>query len=508
MKIKNKLRLNVILSLLAAGVICLMFVVSLYRLDRANHSAKIADEIVAIMLERVTLRSDYLRNTSVRAREQWLSKHAQILKLLKTELEIQRNAEDIRTINAFIADNETTGKIFADIVANRERNGVPPSSAEHKPNSVDLAREAEERLLSQLNIRVYEEAFHSRRLLESSRRASVAALRLAGSSLVVSLFILVAMAMANSWTMGRAITERVRSLRDGAAVIGAGDLSHRIDIKGDDEFAEISQAFDAMAAKLSVSYHDLKIEVIERRRADEALQERTAQLEAANKELESFSYSVSHDLRAPLRAINGFSAILQEDYKSVLDADGQRYLDLVRQGAERMGRLIDDILAFSRMSRGEIGMETVDLAEMTEEIFAELSAAAPGRVIRLVLGDLPSARCDRAMIRQALRNLLSNAVKYTGPRPEAVIEVFGTAGDAENAYCVKDNGVGFDMGKGDKLFGAFQRFHSAGEFEGTGIGLAILKRIVERHGGRVWAEAKVGEGAAFHFTLPAMQPKA
>jgi signal transduction histidine kinase/DNA-binding response OmpR family regulator len=242
---------------------------------------------------------------------------------------------------------------------------------------------------------------------------------------------------------------------------------------------------------------------------------RTAQLEAANKDLESFSYSVSHDLRAPLRAIDGFSNILLEDYSGVLDANGQRYLGLVRQGVGRMGRLIDDILAFSRTSRSEMGMEMVEMADITREVFAELRAMAPERNINLVFGDkdlgdqdlgeLPSARCDRAMIRQVLSNLLHNAIKYTSPRSDAVIEVSGMAGEAETCYCVKDNGVGFDMDYADKLFGVFQRLHSAGEFEGTGIGLAIVKRIIERHGGRVWAEGKVGEGAAFHFSLPNTQ---
>ena len=233
---------------------------------------------------------------------------------------------------------------------------------------------------------------------------------------------------------------------------------------------------------------------------------RTAQLNAANKELESFSYSVAHELRAPLRAIDGFSRILLEDYKDALDADGQRYLDLVIQGAGRMGELIDDMLTFSRSSRGELQTEMVDLAGMARNVFAELCAAAPERNIRLVLGDLPPAHCDPAMIRQVLSNLLSNAIKYTGPRAEAVIEVSGTAGDAENVYCVKDNGVGFDMRYVDKLFGVFQRLHSTAEFEGNGIGLAIVKRIVERHGGRVWAESKEGEGATMHFTLPRVQP--
>jgi signal transduction histidine kinase len=230
--------------------------------------------------------------------------------------------------------------------------------------------------------------------------------------------------------------------------------------------------------------------------------ERTAQLEAANKELEAFAYSVSHDLRAPLRAIDGFSQILGEDYRDKLDAEGQRHLASVRSNARRMGQLIDDILAFSRTSRQEMLLAAIDMTSMAREVFEEVHAAAPDRNIELRLDTLPPATGDRALIRQVLVNLLANAVKFTAGREGAWVEISATAEDAENVYCVKDNGAGFDMEYATKLFGVFQRLHRVEEFEGTGIGLAIVKRIIVRHGGRVWADGKVGAGAAFYFTLP------
>jgi len=230
--------------------------------------------------------------------------------------------------------------------------------------------------------------------------------------------------------------------------------------------------------------------------------ERTADLENANKELESFAYSVSHDLQAPLRAIDGFSRILMEDYKDSLDTDAQRYLGFVSEGAVRMGRLIDDLLAFSRMSRKEMGIVCIDMNALAADVFAELHAAAGRRNVRFILGELPPAYGDAAMIRQVLANLLGNAIKYTRLQPEPIIEMAGEQSGNENVYRVKDNGAGFDMQHAGKLFGVFQRLHSAEEFEGTGIGLAIVKRIVERHGGQVGAEGKAGEGAMFYFTLP------
>jgi signal transduction histidine kinase len=230
--------------------------------------------------------------------------------------------------------------------------------------------------------------------------------------------------------------------------------------------------------------------------------DRTRELEAANKELESFSYSVSHDLRAPLRAIDGFSKALVEDHAGGLDEDARHCLDRIRGNAVRMGTLIDDMLDFSRTSRRQMETVPVDMNALAREVFDEARAAVPQRDVVLRLGSLPPARGDRAMIRQVLVNLVSNAVKFTAPRPQAVIEIDGRQGYGQNSYTVKDNGVGFDMRHADKLFGVFERLHGTDEFPGTGIGLAIVKRIVERHGGRVAAESTMGEGTTMVFSLP------
>ena len=235
---------------------------------------------------------------------------------------------------------------------------------------------------------------------------------------------------------------------------------------------------------------------------EERVSKRTAELENANRELEAFAFSVSHDLRAPLRAIDGFSQILVEDYERELDPEARRLLGVVRQNTTRMTKLIDDILSFSRASRRDMEKTDINIGTLGQSVFEELRAAAPGRTLRLELGDLPPARGDQAMMRQVLTNLMSNAIKFTGPRAETVIEIGGVVGGDENEYHIRDNGVGFDMQYVDKLFGVFQRLHTAEEFEGTGIGLAIVKRIVTRHGGRVWAESRLGEGTTIHFTLP------
>jgi signal transduction histidine kinase len=226
---------------------------------------------------------------------------------------------------------------------------------------------------------------------------------------------------------------------------------------------------------------------------------RTAELEVSNNELESFSYSVSHDLRAPLRAVDGYARMLEEDHAARLDDEGKRLLSVVRAASTRMGLLIDDLLAFSRLGRQQPARRTLDMTALAREVIAELNAAG---LARISLSALPQAAADAALLKQVWSNLISNALKYSGKRPDASVEIGGRQAPGENVYWVRDNGVGFDMRYVDKLFAVFQRLHRAEEFPGTGVGLAIVQRVVARHGGRVWAESKPGEGACFYFALP------
>ena len=234
---------------------------------------------------------------------------------------------------------------------------------------------------------------------------------------------------------------------------------------------------------------------------EQRVEQRTAALGAANKELEAFSYSVSHDLRAPLRAIDGFSLALIEDYGGTIDAGGQDSLRRVRAAAVRMGELIDALLQLSRLSRAPLERVNVDLTALAQAMAQELRDADPDRPAEFVIAPHMTANADLRLIRVVLDNLMRNAWKFTRGREPARIEVGVLPEGAGQAYFVRDNGAGFDMKYVDKLFGAFQRLHRREEFEGTGIGLATVQRIIHRHGGRAWAEGVVGQGAAFYFTL-------
>ena len=230
--------------------------------------------------------------------------------------------------------------------------------------------------------------------------------------------------------------------------------------------------------------------------------ERTSQLEVANKELEAFTYSVSHDLRAPLRAIDGFSKILQEENLSAADPDTKHLLEGIQKNARRMSQLIDDLLQFSRITRSSLVSSEVDLMELFRTVYEEQKLLHPGRRLEIILKPLPKVRGDNAMLRQVAENLVSNAIKYTRTRESALIEIGSREESGSYVIYVKDNGVGFDMRYSSKLFQVFQRLHSDKEFEGTGVGLAIVQRIIKRHGGKIWAEADPGKGATFSFTLP------
>jgi signal transduction histidine kinase len=303
-------------------------------------------------------------------------------------------------------------------------------------------------------------------------------------------------------------------------VIDKQNYSHRVVKRGDDEVGVLVDAFNQMLtqiqereATLQATNMTLRSQITRHKAArdeiaalnlnlEKRVAERTAALEASNKELESFSYSVSHDLRAPLRGIDGFATFLQIDYADKLDAQGKSYLQRVRAATRRMSNLIDDLLKLSRTTRSELRPRQVNLSELADTIAKDLQRTGPGRNATFTIAPDMMVEADPALLQVALENLMGNAWKFTGKRAEARIEVGRMAANGGSiAYFVRDNGAGFDMKYVDKLFGAFQRLHAITEFDGTGVGLANVQRIIARHGGKVWAEGVVDQGATFYFTL-------
>jgi signal transduction histidine kinase len=324
------------------------------------------------------------------------------------------------------------------------------------------------------------------RMSQVFRDVAAARAQAANTRLTVVLVLLATLAAA-ALSIGRRLSNGLRALLDGFSRFGAGQFDTPIRISGGDELSDLSRAANEMAARL--------------RDGQARLDAKHLELQRANGELEAFSYSVSHDLRAPLRGIDGFSQALLEDYGEQLDATGKDYLRRVRQAAQRMAELIDDMLSLSRINRADLKRERVDLSATCRRIAAQLQGDNATRRAEWVIPDVLHVEGDKRLLTAALENLLGNAWKFTGKHASPRIEVGEATSDGERVYFVRDNGAGFDMAYANKLFGAFQRLHAATEYEGTGIGLATVARIVHRHGGRIWAEAAVNNGATFYFTL-------
>jgi len=270
-------------------------------------------------------------------------------------------------------------------------------------------------------------------------------------------------------------------------------------------FRQLKQNEEKLTKNLQQLDHknlELKQEIAERKRVEVELKERTRQLENVNKELESFSYSVSHDLRAPLRAIDGYTRMILKRQLDKFDKETLRQFNVIRDNARSMNQLIDDLLAFSRLGRQDMVRSLIDMESLNREIWEKLQEANPDRRMNLKLDQLPPVMGYQALIKQMRKNILENSFKFTKIRDVALIEIGGFIKENEIVYYIRDNGIGFDMSYYDKLFGVFQRLHSPDEYEGTGIGLSIVQRIIQRHGGRVWAESKIDEGACFYFMLP------
>ena len=339
------------------------------------------------------------------------------------------------------------------------------------------------------------------------------ALRLSGVIAIVVLAIAMLAAYALAAALQGRISAPILALAETATAVSTRqDYSVRAPKLGEDELGTLTDAFNQMLVRIEDQDRELRryATELEQRVAErthelqerhEAVRRNAAELLAANQELDAFAYSVSHDLRAPLRSIDGFSHVLLEDYAAQLDQAGRDSLQRVRAASQRMATLIDDLLKLARVTRAEMRTEVVDLSGMARDIVAELQRATPERHVEFAIAPGLQARGDPRLLRVALDNLLRNGWKYTAKQPRPQIEFASTNVNGERAFVVRDNGAGFDMKYADKLFGVFQRLHSAAEFEGTGVGLATVRRIITRHGGRIWAEGAVDRGATFYFTL-------
>jgi signal transduction histidine kinase len=334
------------------------------------------------------------------------------------------------------------------------------------------------------------------------------------SIVAVVMFLSLLAALLLSKRLQRSVTGPIVAITAAARnVVDNREFAASVPKTSDDEIGVLVDAFNEMLSEIGSRTETMEAANEKLAQTEERLRRlntelerrvarRTADLETANKDLESFSYSVSHDLRAPIRAITGFCALLEADHGEELDVEAKRKLGIVKDEAGRMGRLIDDLLAFSRLGRKALHPSDLEMTSLVEAVWARLDESDVTRDVEIRLGTLPRARGDQGLLENVWTNLLSNAVKFSAKVDKPVIETGGISDRSEHTYFVRDNGAGFDEKYAGRLFGVFQRLHGDDEFTGTGVGLALVQKIVTRHGGRVWGEGKVGEGATFYFTLP------
>ncbi len=497
MNINKKLQLNIWISLITFVLMMFIFAWSFRDIYRADQNMLLADEMRKIAFERIFLRDNYILNPSERTGAQWLAKSETLRALLESAPERFTGTEYRAHLQETRENFDATFSSFSQIME------------KHKQIKIRAGKtafgERELSLISQVFLKAYALNDSLDRLYESVEKTATKT-RYGGGFLII-FFVTggILTIVVNSFLLNKLLAKRITTLHEGAKIIGGGNLDYRIDAAGDDELSDLTRVSNRMVENLQqeITRHKQAKEEIEKLNTEleQRVLQRTAWLNSTNKELESFAYSVSHDLRAPLRGIDGWSLALLEDYGERLDDEARRYLHRVRTETQQMGRLIDELLKLSRVTRAELQLMPIDLTDMARRIATLLQEERPHRRIEFIIQPELRANGDSQLINIALSNLFDNAVKFTGTRSHARIEFGEAEVDGEKAFFIRDDGVGFDMAYAPELFVAFQRLHKLSEFPGTGIGLATVQRIIHRHGGRIWANAQVDQGATFYFTL-------
>ena len=484
MNINRKLWLATGTAIAVITVIALAIGWAASEVTDASRQRRQSTEIVQRYTQLRVVSFDYLRSRSERASAQWYAVSARIDKLIADSHSLE--PEHAAILAALRARRATAPQLFAELGALRDGDFANTAMREH----------FEAQLVTRLLIGQQDSLIDAFRLTELAYTRIEVAQRREMTIALAGLALLALVFGSLSWLVRRHLLMPIIRLQSAAQEVAAGNLNLDLGQPANDEIGDLERNFDTMTQTLRETFGALELN--------------NHELLAANQELEAFSYSVSHDLRAPLRSIDGFARVLIEDHADQLDADGRDALARVLGASQRMGQLIEDLLQLSQVTRAEIDVMRTDLSAMARAVTAEIDGQASGRVVEWAIEPNLHIEADPTLLRIALQNLLHNAWKFTARTAQPVIRVGAEQRGGKTEYYVADNGAGFDMAYADRLFGAFQRLHRAEDFGGGGIGLAIVKRIIRRHGGELRAEAKVGEGACFHFTVnkpSLMEPK-
>jgi signal transduction histidine kinase len=478
MRIASKERLATAILLAVIGVIAAAIWRTYIEVEDAGRERREASEIARALSNLRLVAFEYALDHNERAREQWHEVSQRTDGLIAAS---RFSEEAAREILAGVRDGRSRARQVFDELASVSTNGRSDASG------ADLNRRFEAQLFSTLFIIQQDNFAATFRLIDLATERSTAAQRRLLAVILSGLALIAMIKIGMSWLIHRDVLAPVARLQHAARQVAAGSWSFAFGTGGADEIGELTRSLGSMTQALRNS-----LEQVERSNQD---------LAALNKELEAFSYSVSHDLRGPLRSMDGFSLVLLEDYGDKLDEEGKDALGRIRAASQRMGSLIDDLLRLSKVTRAELKLKRVDLSGIAQAVATSLQGDRSGQTVEWAIEEGMAITADTGLMRILMQDLLQNAWKFTGKTKKPTIRVGTLERDGGKVCFVADNGVGFDMAHADRLFGAFQRLHHAADFPGTGIGLAIAQRIIHRHDGKIWAEAKEGEGATFFFTV-------
>ena len=478
MRISTKGRLATATALGTIGAIAAMIWWANAEVNDAHQQRRQTVEIARALNDLRLVTFEYILHRPERARTQEQEVAARLERLIAgnpfTDHEATAVLDDLRERAA------ATRRIFAELAASPARSGLNNAADES-------IRRFEAQLSSRLLILQQESLADAFVLSEHSTQRINAAQQRVVIVIIAGLALIALTTAGVAWLINRHVLAPISRLEQATREVAAGNWNFKLDVRRADEIGDMSRNFDAMTQTLRESFAQIE--------------HKNEELAALNKEMEAFSYSVSHDLRGPLRSMDGFSLALLEDYGDKLDDEAKDSLTRIRAASQRMGRLIDELLGLARVTRAELSIRAVNLTSISREIAESLEQQHPGRSVQWVIDNDMTVNADKSLMHIAMQNLLENAWKFTGKTDKPVIRVGMIEHDGKKDCFVADNGVGFDMAYADRLFGAFQRLHHESEFSGTGIGLAIVQRIFRRHDGRIWVHAKPGHGATFFFSL-------
>jgi len=478
MKISTKGRVGTATALATIGLIAAVIWWANTEVEDANRQRRQTSEIARALNDLRLVTFEYILHRSDRARLQEQEASTRLDKLLAAS---SFSNTEAKAVLADLRENiEATHRIFADFLTSSNASPDPAAGPE-------ATRQFEAQLSSRLLVLQQESLTAALRLADDSTQRINAAQHRVEIAILAGLALIAATTAAIAWLLGRHVLAPIGRLEQATREIASGNWNFQLAVDSHDEIGDMSRNFNAMTQALRESFAEV--------------QRKNEELAALNKEIEAFSYSVSHDLRAPLRSMDGFSLALLEDYGDKLDDEARDSLNRIRAASQRMGRLIDELLGLSRVTRTELAIRTVNLSAISREIADSLDRQYPERSVQWQIDDNMTVQADKSLMHIAMQNLLENAWKFTGKTEQPVIRVGIEDSEGERRCFVADNGVGFDMSFADRLFGAFQRLHHESEFSGTGIGLAIVQRIFRRHDGRIWVQAQPGQGATFYFSL-------